>query len=109
MCYCFELTDIYTGVPTLDNCSFTPSCTNPTKKGNFTMSRTTIQQLPAENKKEMLLKYAEAKRPRPSRYAKAKHLKTLGRALSRYTQPKEESFDAAFTENIKTLRPDWFA
>lgn len=72
------------------------------------MSRTTIQKLPATNKKEMLLSYAAAGKPRPSRYAKAKHLKTLGRALSRYTQPKEESFDATFTDKVFNLRPDWF-
>jgi hypothetical protein len=49
-----------------------------------------------------LLVLADTGRPRPP------HTTVLGKALSNYTCPATDSFDAVFAEIVRERRPDWF-
>lgn len=56
----------------------------------------------ASNKKSQLLSLAKSGSPRPSMKDE------LGRALNNYTSTASHSFDPGFTNEIRTLRADWF-
>ena len=56
----------------------------------------------SQQKKQEILAKAVGKEPRPSMQ------EDLGRALNNYTSAASHSYDAAFANEVRALRPDWF-
>lgn len=63
----------------------------------------------ADIKKEKLIEWAKAGKPKPSPYSKDKEEVSLAKALYNYTaKHRKKLYDPEFDKLIRELRPDWF-